>query len=202
MPTAATSAVTSLIFRPASWVERLPLAEMFSCPQPMEVELGSGDGSFMAQWAGANPAHNFLGVERLLGRLRKLDRKARRASLSNLRLMRIEAGYFLEYLLPPASVRALHVYFPDPWPKRKHRRHRLINERFPGLAATVLEPRGLVYLRTDDADYFAQMQEVFAADKRFNVVETPVELSEVVTDFERTFHARGVPTLRAAYSLG
>jgi tRNA (guanine-N7-)-methyltransferase len=202
MPTAPMSASASLIFRPASWVERLPLAEMFSRPQPMEVELGSGDGSFMARWAGANPAHNFLGVERLLGRLRKLDRKARRAGLSNLRLMRIEAGYLLEYLLPPASVRALHVYFPDPWPKRKHRRHRLINERFPGLAATVLEQRGVVYLRTDDADYFAQMREVFAADKRFNVVETPVELSEVVTDFERTFHARGVPTLRAACRLG
>ena len=201
MQPAPTSVAPSLIYRPASWVERLPLAAMFAHPHPLEVELGSGDGSFLARWAEARPEQNFLGVERLLGRLRKLDRKARRAGLANLRLLRIEAGYFLEYLLPPASIRTLHVYFPDPWPKRKHRKHRLINERFPGLAAKVLAPSGIVYLRTDDADYLAQMQEVFAAENRFQAVETPAELSAVVTDFERTFQARGVATLRAAYQL-
>jgi tRNA (guanine-N7-)-methyltransferase len=98
-----------------------------------------------------------------LGRLRKLDRKGRRLGLTNLRGVRIECGYFLEYLLPPGSVAALHVYFPDPWPKKKHRHRRLINERFPELARRVLQPGGVVYLRTDDADYFAQMQAVFGA---------------------------------------
>ena len=67
-------------------------------------ELGAGDGSFMAQWAGAHPERNFLAVERLLGRLRKLDRKGQRLGLRNLCVMRIEASYFLELLLPPASV--------------------------------------------------------------------------------------------------
>ena len=95
---------TSLIYRPVSWVERLTLAEMFPVTSPLEVEIGSGDGSFMAKWAASWPERNFLGVERLLGRLRKLDRKAQRAGLLNLRLMRIEASYFLEYLLPLASV--------------------------------------------------------------------------------------------------
>lgn len=174
---------------------------MFGRPQPLEVELGSGDGSFLAQWAAAFPARNFLGVERLLGRLRKLDRKARRAGLANVRLLRIEAGYFLEYLLPAAGVQALHVYFPDPWPKRKHRKHRLVNERFPGLAARVLVPQGIVYLRTDDTDYFAQMQEVFALDKRFVACDTPNDLALVVTDFERDFQSREVMTRRAAYRL-
>jgi tRNA (guanine-N7-)-methyltransferase len=201
IPSAQTPAATSLIYRPPSWVARLSLPEMFARPQPLEVELGSGDGSFLAQWAAACPDRNFLGVERLLGRLRKLDRKARRAGLANVQLMRIEASYFLEFLLPPHSVQALHVYFPDPWPKRKHRRHRLVNERFPELASRVLGPRGVVYLRTDDADYFAQMQEVFGADKRFRLVETPTDLESVTTDFEREFHARGVATLRAAYQL-
>jgi len=193
---------TSLIYRPASWVERLVLGEMFSVARPLEVELGSGDGSFLAQWAKLVPERNFLGVERLLGRLRKLDRKGQRAGLLNLRLMRIEASYFLEFLLPLASVEALHIYFPDPWPKRKHRKNRLVNERFPELVARVLVPGGIVYLRTDDADYFEQMLEVFAADKRFVRVETPEELAAVVTDFERGFQARGVATRRAAYRLG
>jgi tRNA (guanine-N7-)-methyltransferase len=201
MSPAAPTLSTSLIYRPSSWVERLSLPHLFARAQPLEVELGSGDGSFLAQWAAAHPGRNFLGVERLLGRLRKLDRKAQRAGLANLRLMRIEAAYFLEYLLPPCSVQALHVYFPDPWPKRKHRRHRLVNERFPELAARVLVPRGIVYLRTDDADYFAQMQEVFGADRRFQFIETAAELASVTTDFEHGFQAQGVATLRAACRL-
>jgi tRNA (guanine-N7-)-methyltransferase len=200
-PSAPTPAATSLIYRPASWIERLSLPEMFARMQSLEVELGSGDGSFLAQWAAACPERNFLGVERLLGRLRKLDRKAQRAGLANMRLMRIEAAYFLEFLLPPRSLSALHVYFPDPWPKRKHRRHRLVNERFPELASRALSSQGVVCLRTDDADYFAQMQEVFGADKRFRFEETPDTLALVTTDFERDFQARGIATLRAAWRL-
>ena len=172
---------------------------MFSRALPLEVELGSGDGSFLARWAGACPDRNFLGVERLLGRLRKLDRKAQRAGLQNLRLLRIEAGYFLEFLLPPASVHALHLYFPDPWPKRKHRKNRLVNPHFSDLAARVLVPEGVIYLRTDDADYFAQMQEVFGAAPHFQACATPESLAAVVTDFERGFQARGIDTLRAAF---
>ena len=192
---------TSLIYRPSSWVERLPLGGMFPVARPLEVELGSGDGSFLAQWAKLVSGRNFLGVERLLGRLRKLDRKGQRAGLTNLRLMRIEASYFLEFLLPLASVEALHIYFPDPWPKRRHRKNRLVNERFPELVARVLAPAGVVYLRTDDEDYFGQMLEVFAADKRFAFMETPNDLAVVVTDFERGFQARGVATRRAAYRV-
>ncbi len=188
----------SLIHRPASILDRLDLAALFPKSQPLEVELGSGDGSFLAQWAALHPLKNFLGVERLLGRLRKLDRKGQRAGLANLRLIRIEASYLLEFLLPPGSVSALHIYFPDPWPKRKHRKNRLVNERFPEIAAQALAPGGVVYLRTDDADYFAQMTEVFGASKQFESVETPAALQAVVTDFERTFHARGVATRRAA----
>ncbi len=165
----------------------------------MQVELGSGDGSFLVKFAQRTPDRNFFGVERLLGRLRKLDRKGRRLELKNLRGLRIECSYFLEYLLPPQSIEALHVYFPDPWPKRKHAGNRLVNERFPGLAGKVLRPRGRVYLRTDDTNYFDQMRSVFAAAIGFEELSTPAELSEVVTDFEAEFLARGIPTLRAAY---
>ena len=197
----AATAPPGLIHRPASIVEQLELAALFPAAQPLEVELGSGDGSFLAQWAALRRDTNFLGVERLLGRLRKIDRKGRRAELTNLRLVRIEAAYFLEFLLPPHSARAIHVYFPDPWPKRKHRKNRLINETFTEIAARALAPGGTVFLRTDDADYFAQMNTVFGANPKFRAAETPVELSATLTDFERTFHARGVPTLRAAFRI-
>ncbi len=196
-PSAAASA--SLIYDLPSILERIDLAELFSRRQPLEVELGCGDGSFLVNYAKRHPERNFIGVERLLGRLRKLDRKGRRAGLTNLRGVRIESAYFLEYLLPAHAVVALHIYFPDPWPKRKHEKHRLINERFPEIARQALAPGGLVYLRTDDQNYFEQIRRVFAADPGFRAVETSPELSELLTDFEDDFQKRGVQTLRTAY---
>lgn len=194
----ATSA-PSLIFDLPSIVEPIQFERLFPTPQPLEVELGCGDASFLVEHAARYPERNFLGVERLLGRIRKLDRKGYRAGLTNLRGIRIESAYFLEYLLPRNVTTALHIYFPDPWPKLKHRRHRLINDSFPALVWLALISRGVIYLRTDDEDYFQQMTRVFAADKRFQPVETPVKLAEVRTDFEEDFNARGIPTLRVAY---
>ncbi|HEY4952284.1 MAG TPA: tRNA (guanosine(46)-N7)-methyltransferase TrmB [Verrucomicrobiae bacterium] len=189
----------NLVVELNSIVEPLDLARLFPKPQPLEVELGCGDASFLVEFARRNPGKNFIGVERLLGRISKLDRKGRRAGLTNLRGVRIESSYFLQFLLPPDSASALHIYFPDPWPKKKHRKYRLLNESFPRLAHAALAPGGVVYLRTDDADYFAQMTEVFGASREFQKIETPAELSELFTDFEREFLARGIQTRRAAY---
>jgi len=188
-----------VIYRLESILERLNLAALFPRSQPLEVELGSGDGSFLLEYAARHPERNFIAVERLLGRLRKLERKGQRAALTNLRGLRIESSYFLGYLLPPQAAAALHVYFPDPWPKRRHQRHRLINERFPTLASQALAPGGVVYLRTDDQPYFEQMAGVFCANPSFRLVATPAELAAIQTDFERDFNARGIETLRAAY---
>jgi tRNA (guanine-N7-)-methyltransferase len=190
---------TSLIHQFESILERMDVATLFPVQQPLEVELGCGDASFLIEYARRNPGTNFLGVERLLGRVNKVDRKGRRLGLTNIRGVRIESAYLMAHLLPAGCARALHIYFPDPWPKKKHRRFRLINERFTTLAWQVLSPGGTVYLRTDDEDYFAQMTEVFNADRRFQPVETPQSLAEVVTDFERGFNAEGITTRRAAY---
>ena len=124
-----------------------------------------------------------------------------RLGLSNLKLMRIEAGYFLEYLLPFGALSALHVYFPDPWPKRKQRKNRLIGPGFVEAACRALVGGGTVYLRTDDPDYFQQMRFVFEENRSFRQMETPVELAGILTDFERQFHRRGIATLRTAYRL-
>ncbi|MEO7300935.1 MAG: tRNA (guanosine(46)-N7)-methyltransferase TrmB [Verrucomicrobiota bacterium] len=194
-------APVGLIWKIESIVEAVKLDEVFQTAQPLEVELGAGDGSFLVKYAALHPDHNFIGVERLLGRLRKTEKKGLRAKLMNLRLARMEASYFLEFLLPKKSIAALHVYFPDPWPKRKHRKNRLVNERFTQLAGEVLKSGGAIFLRTDDEDYFAQMIQVFKANLNFEEFQTPAALSEVVTDFERNFNLQGVPTLRAAYRL-
>ncbi len=189
-----------LLHQLPSILERIDLGALFPKSQTLEVELGCGDGSFLVEYATSHLERNFIGVERLLGRLRKLARKGQLARLTNLRGIRIESSYFLEYLLLAHSAAALHIYFPDPWPKRKHRRHRLINERFPTLAHQALAPGGTVYLRTDDQDYFEQMNSVFDACALFRAVTTPDELARLLTDFERDFAAKGIETLRAAFA--
>ncbi|MCS7338755.1 MAG: tRNA (guanosine(46)-N7)-methyltransferase TrmB [Verrucomicrobiae bacterium] len=190
---------SSLIYELTSIVDRLDFAKLFPRQQPVEVELGCGDSTFIVEYAARHPERNFIGVERLLGRLRKLDRKGSRLGLTNLRGIRIESAYFLEFLLPPESICALHVYFPDPWPKRKHQHKRLVNERFVELARRALVPGGAVYLRTDNSDYHTQMTTVFGNSAAFRAIETPPELRAFLTDFERDFLAKGVQTLYAAY---
>ena len=123
----------SLLVQLESVVQRLDVPALFPRAQPLELELGCGDASFLVEYARRHPDRNFLGIERLLGRIQKLHRKGSRLGLANLRGVRIESAYFLEYLLSPGAVTALHLYFPDPWPKLKHRRHRLVQPGFPEL---------------------------------------------------------------------
>ena len=184
-----------------SITEPLSLEELFPLPQPFELEIGCGDGGFLFEYAQRHPGRNFLGVERLLGRVRKLSKKGLREGFTNLRLLRIEARYVLEYLLPEHAFEALHIYFPDPWPKDRHRRHRLINETFPPLARRILRQKGVIYLRTDDPVYFGQMQETFQDLKDFAVENTPGEIASITTEFERQWLDQGRHIHRAAYRL-
>lgn len=173
--------------------------QIFGNSQPIELEIGAGDGSFLVQYAATHPERNFLGIERLLGRLRKIDRKSKKLGLLNVRALRLEASYVLRWMIPPGSLSAIHIYFPDPWPKRRHWKRRLINPEFTQLAHRALAPGGVVFLRTDHAEYFAQMQEVFVPSPLFTPGVAPEELLSVWTDFETDFRARGISTLQSAW---
>ncbi len=188
------------IYQPPSWFERLDLQKMFGRSAPLEVELGSGDGSFLIEWARRHPERDFIGVERLLGRIRKLDRKSQRTGLTNVLGLRIEASYCVEFLLPPATASAIHIYFPDPWPKRRHHKNRLVNEHFATLIRQALQPGASVHLRTDNLDYFSQTESVFNACPGLHRIPTPEPLAALMTDFEREFVAAGIPTQRASYA--
>ena len=184
-----------------SITEPLRLEELFTQPQPTELEIGCGDGGFLLEYAQRHPESNFLGVERLLGRVRKLSKRGQHAGLNNLRLLRIEARYVLDYLLPECAFSAVHIYFPDPWPKDKHARHRLIQSDFLPRIRRILAPDGLLYLRTDDPPYFEQMQNTFRDAEGFAEESTPAALSEITTEFERQWLAEGKRTHYAAYRL-
>lgn len=188
-----------LIYPLESVTRRLDMAVLFPLRQELQVELGSGDGSFIAQYARQNRNVNFIALERLLGRARKVERKGLRAGLINLCVLRIEATYFVKYLLPLESVSAFHIYFPDPWPKKRHHRNRLINSEFTHALRGAMATSGKVFIRTDDTDYHTWILDAFASNPDFEAVPTPPELSSLRTDFEVDFNTKGIPTLYAAY---
>ena len=191
----------SLLHDLQSITKPLRLEELFPVQQPTELEIGCGDGGVLFQMAQQHLKRNFLGVERLLGRIRKLGKKGQRAGLTNLRLLRLEGRYVMKYLLPEKTFEAIHIYFPDPWPKDRHARHRLVDFEFPQKAARLLKQGGVVHLRTDDAKYFNQMQTVFCAHGGFSAEGTPTELAARVTEFETEFNAQGKRTNCASWRL-
>jgi len=178
--------------------------ELFSdASKPIEIEIGSGKGGFLVEYAQKHPELSLLGSEwDKTWAVFCMERLKKKKVLDHTQMLCGDMFYFLRDAVPSNSVDAFHMYFPDPWPKRKHRRRRLVNERFPALARQALQPGGRVYLRTDDPDYFEQMVRVFGAEPAFHSVDTPAELAAQLTDFEREFLARGIKTRHAAYQAG
>jgi tRNA (guanine-N7-)-methyltransferase len=140
----------ALEFVPENYFAPVDVAGVFLRNAPLEVDVGCGEGAFTVAMAAKNPAHNFLGIERLLGRVRKVCRRAVRAGVGNVRLLRAENFYVVKLLLAPESVSVFHVMFPDPWPKRRHHRRRLINRDFLDAVRAALKPDGELRLTTDD----------------------------------------------------
>lgn len=178
---------------PSSYIDRLKVGEIFARHAPLEVDLGCGDGSFLAALAALHPARNFLGVERLAGRVRSACYKAR--SLPNVRVLRIETTYAVSYLLPPASVSAFHFLFPDPWPKRRHHERRVFKPDFLDALINALAPGGLLHIATDQHDYFDEMVNLVHTRDELQVVPDPTGEFPATT-FEKRFRNSGQPIYR------
>ena len=181
---------TSLRIFPPDWTAAMPLAAMFGNAHPIELDLGCGKGRFLLAHATAHPDINFLGVDRMLRRIRKVDNKARRLGLANIRLLRMEGYYATTYLLPPAAIHTCYIFFPDPWPKTRHHEHRLFNPRFMDALDRTLSPGGAVHFATDHQPYFAAVCALIAADARFEKIPAFVPGPEAQTDFERYYAGR------------
>ncbi|MBM3279474.1 MAG: tRNA (guanosine(46)-N7)-methyltransferase TrmB [Candidatus Handelsmanbacteria bacterium] len=178
----------------------LDWAQVFGNGQPVEIEIGIGKGRYLLAAAGARPETNFVGVEWAAKYLRiALERGRKRRLGGNLRLVRADAREFVEFFVPAASVRAFHVYFPDPWPKKRHHKRRLINPAFLAEVARTLAPGGLLWLATDHEEYFAAMQEALATASRFR--DAAAEWGEVKTNYEEKYLRAGKPIYRQVVEL-
>jgi tRNA (guanine-N7-)-methyltransferase len=125
--------------------------------------------------------------------------KCRRLGLENAHVLRLEALYTFHYLLPAHHARRVYVFFPDPWPKRKHRSHRLFGPLFLNALWKRLEVGGRLEFATDHAEYFEVVCECFTGDGRFERVEPMPRPKEVWTEFETMFRGQGLPIHAAAW---
>jgi len=177
---------------PADYFRCLDREELFPDRAPLEIDLGCGDGSFLVEMARAYPERRFLGVERLLGRVRKVCKRLRREGFTNARVLRLENRYTVEWLLPPASVSRLHLLCPDPWPKPRHHRRRLIQAEFLAAVWRVLQTGGEFLFKTDDPAYHAWTLEQVAGYGHFETLPWPDEAFFYPTsDFERQWQEAG-----------
>lgn len=177
----------------------LPIDDLFPEKRALEVEIGAGNGRFLISRAANYRDVNYLAIERMLGRVRRLDRRASKLGLDNIRVLRLEAFYTLYYLLPHHGVRTVYVFFPDPWPKRRHNSRRLFAPLFLDALWHTLELGGCVQVATDYLDYFAEIKKHLAADPRFEEVPAMERTADEQTDFELLFRGQGLPVGQCAF---
>jgi tRNA (guanine-N7-)-methyltransferase len=168
--------------RPISW------RELFGNDHPVEVEIGIGKGTFLTDAAKGRPGVNFFGLEYARWFWRYASDRLRRNDCRNARTARAEAGYFVREFVADGSLAVVHIYFPDPWPKKRHHKRRLIQAPFLLQVERILEPGGRVQIVTDHEEYFRQMEEVVAGSP-LKVVYYAA--GEVGTNFERKYRKEG-----------
>lgn len=170
--------------------------ELFGNTNPVELEIGCGKGKFLLARAIENPGTNFLGIDRVSKFMNIGKTRAEKRALPNARFFRAEARAFLDGAIASSSVSIFHIYFPDPWPKRRHQVRRVFTRELLALLCSRLVPGGLVEIATDDKDYFWDMKKTIAATEELweNTRETVNEriLDEMnKTNYELKWAAEG-----------
>ncbi len=168
---------------------------LFGRGAPLEVEIGSGKARFLIEAARGNPSHDFLGLERSLSYYRVCRDRVARAGLPNIRVLRADGRLFTESL-PVGSVHAFHVYFSDPWPKKRQRKRRLLDAVTLELLASRLESGGLLRIATDHADYGATVGSLLVTVGSLERLEWSRYPEPPSTHYELKYRAEGRPIWR------
>ena len=140
----------------------LDLAKAFAKPQPVIMEIGYGMGEATWQIAKDNPAINYLGVEVHMPGVGKLMARIEELALTNVKLIERDVFEVFHYMIADSALDGVHLYFPDPWPKKRHFKRRIVNQRFIAEVATKLKPGGYIHIATDWVPYAEWITEQFA----------------------------------------
>ncbi|MEM1156655.1 MAG: tRNA (guanosine(46)-N7)-methyltransferase TrmB [Verrucomicrobiota bacterium] len=185
----------------AQILEPYDFNRIFGNDNPVELELGSGDGEFILERARQHPERNFLAVERLLGRSRKIARRIMREGYTNLKVLRLESSYVVERLCPVHSLDIIHIMFPDPWPKKRHHKRRLIQPSFLDLMQKVLLPQGTVRFSTDHSEYFEWVTEIWNSSDHWQEISLWEYPQDPITGFQQLWEEQGKVTFRTHRAL-
>lgn len=197
------SAVRNIAIDPEE-LPGLTWPRLFGRERPVELEIGTGKAAFLLRRARALPERDFLGIERANEFYRFAVDRFQRWGLANVRMLRADAADFVQRICPRASLAALHIYHPDPWPKRRHNRRRLFQPEFVDAAVACLAPGGRLAVQTDHAEYFGVirgMLEGCSALRKvaFEDAAFGTEGPRVATNFEIKYEREGRPMYRLAF---
>jgi tRNA (guanine-N7-)-methyltransferase len=184
----------------------LDWAALFGNDRPVELEVGSGKGLFLANAARANPSHNFFGIELARKYARLAAERLARLDIANAKVWSGDARDVLARRVPDASLRAVHVYFPDPWWKKRHKKRRVFTADLVDQLERVIVTGGELHVASDVEDYFTIIRGLIAVRPRFcerPVTEprAPEHEHDYLTNFERKYRLEGRPIHRAIYEL-
>jgi tRNA (guanine-N7-)-methyltransferase len=179
--------------------KKLDFEEIFGNTNQVEVDVGCGKGRFLIARANQFPETSFLGIERMRSRQANVNKKANRHNLENVYLTGLEASYVVENQIEPDSVSVYYIFFPDPWPKRRHHRRRLFTESFLNSIHKTLTADGVINVATDHLDYFDVIYDILSDDSRFKEVETFEPEDHERTGFEVTFMGQGLKIGRCSF---
>jgi tRNA (guanine-N7-)-methyltransferase len=146
---------------------QLDLRELFGNTNPITLEIGFGNGESLAEMARQAPEQNFLGVEVHSPGVGHLMIKLDEYACSNVRILQTDAMQLLRHHLPAPCLNRVQLYFPDPWPKKRHHKRRIVNTEFTDLLSKALVPGGVLHMATDWENYAVQMMEVLTAHPGF-----------------------------------
>lgn len=176
----------------------------FGNSQPVQLDIGSGRGLFLFNAATTQPNQNFLGIEIDYKEARRAARRLMKRRLPNARVLGGDVKIPLSRMIAPQSVAAVHVYFPDPWWKQRHRKRRVFNRAFVDLVAAILIPGGRLHSWTDVEEYFGVISELMESHPEFESLPPPAERSpehdmDYQTSFERKGRQAGTPIHRGLW---
>lgn len=186
--------------------EPLNWQEFFGNDHPVEIDVGCGRGLFVVTSSVARPDVNVLGIELDYREGRRGARRLKKLQAANARILGGDVQQAFDRFVPPRSCDAIHVYFPDPWWKKKHRRRRVFTDALVNQMVQLLKPRGMVHSWTDVEEYFGVISALMDHDPRFETLPPPAEREpshdmDYQTSFERKKRKLGCPIYRGQWQL-